>query len=163
MKFFIILGLFVQGLAYSQTSASQPDELYQAFVQAYADLNVDNITRLYAENATIINLYDDQLPASISGQKAIRDFYQQYFKSVANNQQKMKLTFKVVQRDTQTNTINDCGYFLLEISKVGQPTTTLYGRFCTQLQYVNHRWQFSTDAATHATITEYETATAFNK
>lgn len=158
MKYCFLIFLVFQSWLYAQAESANPDQLYKEFAQAYKELNVDKITKLYTHNADIINLYDGQLPGSFKGQQEIKAFYTQYFKSVANNQQQMELIFKINERKQSAESIVDHGYFFLEITGVNQPATALYGRFCTQLIYEEQQWKFKTDAATNAKAEEFENA-----
>ena len=160
MKYYFLLLLVFQLRTYAQTASDRPDKLYLEFVQAYHELNVAKITKLYTQDAAIINLYDQQLPGSFNGQTAIKTFYEQYFKSVADNGQQMQLTFKITERRQSKNSIVDLGYFLLEVTATDKPATILYGRFYTQLVYQDQQWRFKTDAATNAGASEYQNATA---
>ncbi|TBX67001.1 hypothetical protein EZL74_10090 [Flavobacterium silvisoli] len=154
---FTLLAMY--SFASAQTNTDTPDALYRNFSKAYAELNSEQLVQLYTTDANIINLYRQQPPGSYTGQAEIAVFYRDYFQTVARHNQKMELSFKIVQRKTTgEHSITDCGYFALQITEDGKTVSTLYGKFCTQLQQEKDHWEFKTDAATDATAQEYEQA-----
>ncbi|MDI9256755.1 nuclear transport factor 2 family protein [Flavobacterium sedimenticola] len=153
----LFLAVLLSSLVVAQSNLSSADELYRDFSRAYAELQPEQIAKLYTVDAHIINLYDNQPTSAVTGQKAIRAFYEHYFQSVTQNQQQLRLSFKMAKRhQDEFNTITDYGCFLLEIVQKDTVVGTLYGRFCTRLRYENNRWLLQTDAATTATKSEYE-------
>lgn len=155
MKYLQCLIIIVHALVFSQKTKTNPDILYQKFSKAYEQLNFVDISKLYSNNAEIINLYDEQLPNSYKGQEGIKAFYKNYFETVIRQNQRMRLTFKIVERKLSKNTLFDYGYFLLEITPQYQAPIKFFGKFYTCLVNKNCEWKFKTDTATNATEQEY--------
>ena len=155
MKYLSILFLFFSKVLIAQTD---PDNLYQDFIKGYDALNAEAVARLYLDDAVILNLYDGADPNAVKAMENIRNYFQSFFERVDANQQKVKVTFKITQREKTGNTIYDNGFYRLEYSSQGQINRMSYGKLSAILEKSNGHWRFKVDAQTNTTAEEYEKA-----
>jgi pimeloyl-ACP methyl ester carboxylesterase len=155
----ILLTLFILSTnCFGQQKEPSPDTLYSNFVKAYDELNAEHLTNLYTDNAEALNLYDNSNSNSLKGKQEIKEYYERFFQSIKNQNQKLVLTFKIVSRRKVNENFLDNGFYRLEIVSPNKPSIFSYGKFSTILELHNNYWQFKTDATTNTEFNEYENA-----
>jgi pimeloyl-ACP methyl ester carboxylesterase/ketosteroid isomerase-like protein len=153
-----LLSLLFFLISFSGFAQQSPDSLYHNFTKAYDDLDAEKIANLYAENAEMLNLYDGENANSFKGQVEIRKYFQNFFQRFKAQNQKIQLTFKIIDRKKIGENILDNGFYRLEILTPNKPSFFTFGKFSTILEWKNDRWKFKTDATTNTDFTEYENA-----
>jgi uncharacterized protein (TIGR02246 family) len=86
-----------------------PDEPYQRFAAAYAALDAERVSRVYAEDALMLPPGGDLR----RGRAVIRDHYAKGFESDQRRGHTRRITFELVARDTAGNLRNDVGYYTI--------------------------------------------------
>ncbi|RMA56281.1 alpha/beta hydrolase [Ulvibacter antarcticus] len=152
MKLIIFLCICIT----SQCFGQNPDSLYLNFTKAYDSLNAESIANLYLENAEVLNLYDGEKSSSMKGKVEVQKYYKEFFERFKSNDQKLKLTFKIVTREKVGENILDNGFYQLEFITQNMPSFFTFGKFSTVLEFENDIWKFKTDATTNTDFVEYE-------
>lgn len=158
MKILNILISLSTILCSGQQSEANPDLLYENFTKTYDELNAEKITELYTDNAEVLNLYDGGNPNSIKGQQEIKKYFADFFQHCKKNNQKLLLTFKIIDRKKIGDDILDNGFYQLEFITPNQPSIFSFGKFSTVLKLVNGEWKFKTDATSNTEFMDYENA-----
>jgi len=86
-----------------------PDEPYQRFSAAYASLDADRVSRVYAADALMLPTSGDVR----RGRAVIRDHYAKGFALDRDRGHTRTITFELVARDTAGNLRNDVGYYTI--------------------------------------------------
>jgi uncharacterized protein (TIGR02246 family) len=86
-----------------------PDEPYQRFAAAYASLDAERVSRVYAEDALMLPTSGDVR----RGRAVIRDHYAKGFEVDRRRGHTRQITFELVARDTAGNLRNDVGYYTI--------------------------------------------------
>lgn len=158
MRLLLLLSIISACKCFGQQNANNPDLLYEQFTKAYDELSADKLSSLYMANAEVLNLYDGDNSNSMKGQPAIKKYYEDFFSLFTPNNQKLLLTFKIVDRKKSGENILDNGFYRLEIVTPNKPSSFSYGKFSTVLEEQNGSWKFKTDATTNTEFVEYENA-----
>lgn len=91
-------------------------------------------------------------------QASIEKYYERFFQAIKDENQKLRLTFKVVDRQKVGDLILDNGFYQLEVLSSGGSGQSSYGKFSTVLMVEDGVWKFKTDATTNTELGEYEGA-----
>ncbi|MBK8635164.1 MAG: hypothetical protein IPN72_16990 [Saprospiraceae bacterium] len=154
---YLFLAFFsIQGLC--QSTVPDPDDLYLNFVKAYDVLSAEKLANLYIKDAEALNLYDHSPSNSMKGRASIEKYYERFFQAIKDENQKLRLTFKVVDRQKVGDLILDNGFYQLEVLSSGGSGQSSYGKFSTVLMVEDGVWKFKTDATTNTDLGEYEGA-----
>jgi uncharacterized protein (TIGR02246 family) len=86
-----------------------PDEPYQRFAAAYASLDAERVSRVYAEDALMLPSGGDIK----RGRAVIRDHYARGFDSDRDRGHTRRITFELVARDAAGDLRNDVGYYTI--------------------------------------------------
>lgn len=156
MKFFTLLLLTFSISCFGQKSSPNPDQLYTDFTLAYDKLNSEDLAELYLESAVALNLYDGGPSSSIKGRVEIQKYFNDFFSRFKKNNQNLRLTFKIEDRQVIGNTILDNGFYKLEFLTPNRPSFLTFGKFSTELEIEDGKWKFKTDATTNTDFIEYE-------
>lgn len=140
-------------------NAQNPDSLYLKFSQGYDNLDAKAIATLYTQDAEVLYLYDNANPNSYKGRAAIYTSFEDFFGYMRKEGRKLKLVFKVFNRQQIGANILDNAYYQMTIKIPNQPDFVDYGKISTVLQIEDGLWKFKTDASTTATKEEFEKAT----
>jgi pimeloyl-ACP methyl ester carboxylesterase len=155
---FLLLLLFFSSKSFGQQPVQSPDLLYENFTKAYDELSSEKLASLYIDNAEVLNLYDGDKSNSLKGQSEVKNYYSNFFQLFKINNQKLLLTFKVIDRKKVADNILDNGFYRLEIVTSNKPSLFSFGKFSTVLELQNGTWKFKTDATTNTDFIEYENA-----
>ncbi len=169
LKFYIVILIFLNVIFYKKIFSQNNtnilfqdksiNQLYENFSKSYTTLDTQQIANCYANEAWVINLYTNGKPNLLQGKENIRKYYKDFFDGIQKNNQKLRLTFKVVERkknNTPKTNIADAGYYKLEVLENNIVVQTGYGKFATVLHLKKKRWIFETDATSDAKATEFE-------
>lgn len=156
MKLVFILLFLSTSFCFGQQKEPNADLLYENFTKAYDELSAEKLANLYINNAEILNLYDRSKPNSMKGQIEVQKYYANFFQSIKTNNQKLLLTFKIIDRRKIEDNILDNGFYRLEIITPNKPSSYGFGKFSTVLEQQNDVWKFKTDATTNTDFIEYE-------
>lgn len=157
MKFIILL-FAMTTTAMGQSVEPDPNKLYEAFIRGYDEWNEELLASLYTNEAEALNLYDMDNPNSMKGRLDILQYYKNFFSAYKLKDQRLLLTFKIINRTTRGSNILDNGFYRLEIITPNKPSAFAFGRFSTVLECVDSSWKFKTDATTNAVFLEFENA-----
>jgi pimeloyl-ACP methyl ester carboxylesterase len=160
MRLIVLLLISINLQSFSQILEHDPDDLYENFTKAYDSLIPESIASLYLENAEVLNLYDGENSSSMKGKIEIEKYYREFFERFKQNNQKLKLTFKIENRNKVEKNILDNGFYQLEFITQNMPSFFAFGKFSTVLEQEDGIWKFKTDATTNTDFIEYENATA---
>ena len=144
----------------AQQSVNAINEPYEAFSKAYASLDVTHLADYYMEDAVLVNLYENDVPNSVKGATAIKDYFQSFFKKIKGSGQTLALTLKITDREKVNNRYFDNGYYKLTRTGPEQAVQIGYGKLSTVLIWDEGKWKFQVDANTNTTEMEYENAQA---
>ena len=158
MKILIIFFSISTIFCFGQKNEANPDFLYENFAKAYDELSAEKLVDLYTDNAEALNLYDGGNPNSIKGHQEIKKYYSDFFQHFKKNNQKISITFKIVNRRKIGDDILDNGFYQLELVTPNKPSDLSFGKFSTVLQLVDDVWKFKTDATSNTNFIEYENA-----
>jgi pimeloyl-ACP methyl ester carboxylesterase len=153
-----LLSLQFSLILFSGFAQQSPDSLYHNFTKAYDNLDAEKAGNLYVDNAEMLNLYDGENANSFKRQVEIRKYFQNFFQRFQAQNQKLQLTFKIIDRKKIGENILDNGFYRLEILTPEKPSFFTFGKFSTILERNNDRWRFKTDATTNTDFVEYENA-----
>jgi pimeloyl-ACP methyl ester carboxylesterase len=156
MRIIILLFISFNIHCFGQKIEQNPDILYENFTKAYDSLSSKSIANLYLENAEVLNLYDGENSSSMKGKMEIQKYYKDFFERFKNNNQKLKLTFKIANREKVGKNILDNGFYQLEFITQNMPSFFTFGKFSSVLELENDVWKFKTDATTNTDYVEYE-------
>lgn len=156
MKPLLVILLLSTSFCFGQQSEPKIDLLYENFAKAYFELNSETIANLYIDNAELLNLYDGENSNSIKGQSDVKKYYSNYFQTFNSNNQKLLLTFKLINRKKVGENILDNGFYKLEIITPNKPSQFTFGKFSTVLEFKNGSWRLKTDATTNTDFIDYE-------
>jgi len=160
MRLLFILFIIFSCKCFGQQDDNNPDFLYVNFTKAYDELSFEKLANLYVDKAEVLNLYDADNSNSMKGQSEVKNYYSKFFQSFKINNQKLQLTFKIINRETVGENILDNGFYRLEIISPNKPSQFTFGKFSTVLELQNGSWKFKTDATTNTDFIEYENAIA---
>lgn len=158
MRLLFILFIIFSCKCFGQQNDNNPDFLYENFTKAYDELSSEKLANLYVDKAEVLNLYDADNSNSMKGQSEVKKYYANFFQSFKTNNQKLLLTFKVIDRKKVGDNILDNGFYRLEIITLNKPSFFSYGKFSTVLELQDKTWKFKTDATTNTDFIEYENA-----
>ena len=139
-------------------NAQNPDELYHQFSKAYENLDAQLIANLYSKDADLINLYQNGIPNSFKGRKAILQFFEEFFALAKMDKRALKIRFKIVERRQVGNSILDNGFYHVAVSGPNEKVSESYGKISAVLQKENAEWKFRTDANASASPDAFEQA-----
>jgi uncharacterized protein (TIGR02246 family) len=105
--------------------AQASDEPYQRFAAAYASLDADRVSRVYAEDALMLPSSGDLK----RGRAVIRDHYAKGFASDRDRGHTRQITFELVARDTAGNLRNDVGYYTIVTRETSGHEERFRGKF----------------------------------
>ncbi|HOY12333.1 MAG TPA: hypothetical protein PLY70_04300 [Saprospiraceae bacterium] len=158
MKIIYIFLAFFAINCLGQSTGPNPDDLYLNFVKAYDVLSAEKLANLYIKDAEALNLYDHSPSNSMKGRPSIEKYYERFFQAIKDENQKLRLTFKVVDRQKVGDLILDNGFYQLEVLPSAGSGQSSYGKFSTVLMVEDGVWKFKTDATTNTELVEYEGA-----
>jgi pimeloyl-ACP methyl ester carboxylesterase/ketosteroid isomerase-like protein len=161
MKYFstaAFLQLFISA-CFAQND-STINSLYTKYSIAYENMDAAGMSQLYTEDATALNLYQNETPNSIKGNINIGSYYKQFFQknNLANN--RLKLLFKIAERKVNGTIICDNGFYALEITNKDKPKQSYFGKFSAVIHVINNECKFFIDATSTAGFTEFENTEA---
>ncbi|THH35601.1 YybH family protein [Neolewinella litorea] len=152
---FLFLWL-VCGKCYAQAT---PDDLYREFSAAYDRLDAAAVTRLYLDSAYLLNLYDGQPAKSLRGRERIKAYFESFFAGVRERDQRLVLTFRLVDRQSEGQERLDNGYYrLAAVAADGEPLFVSYGKFSTVVRPTPVGYRFLIDATSNADAAEFDSA-----
>jgi uncharacterized protein (TIGR02246 family) len=102
-----------------------PDEPYQRFAAAYASLDAERVSRVYAEDALMLPSSGDVK----RGRAGIRDHYAKGFEADRRRGHTRQISFELVARDTAGNLRNDVGYFTIVTREASGHEERYRGKF----------------------------------
>jgi len=105
--------------------AQTPDEPYQRFAAAYASLDAERVSRVYAEDALMLPSSGDVK----RGRAVIRDHYARGFAMDRDRGHTRQITFELVARDTAGNLRNDVGYYTIVTREASGHEERYRGKF----------------------------------
>jgi pimeloyl-ACP methyl ester carboxylesterase len=158
MRILFVLLIIFSSKCFGQQIEQSPDLLYENFTKTYHELNSEELANLYIDKAEVLNLYDADNSNSMKGQREIKKYYESFFTSFKEKNQKLLLTFKIVDRKKVGENVLDNGFYRLEIITLNKPSIFSFGKFSTVLELQNGAWKFKTDATTNTEFIEYENA-----
>ncbi|MBK8051741.1 MAG: alpha/beta hydrolase [Saprospiraceae bacterium] len=155
---FSLLLLFAFSSTFGQNTEPIPNLLYENFVKAYDELDAEKLANLYTINAEALNLYDRSNPNSLKGKEDIKKYFAKFFQAIKDNNQKLQLTFKIIDRKKVGDNVLDNGFYRLEVLTPNKPSSFSFGKISTVLELQDGVWKFKTDATTNTDFIEYENA-----
>jgi ketosteroid isomerase-like protein len=155
---FSLLLLFAFSSTFGQNTEPIPNLLYENFVKAYDELDAEKLANLYTINAEALNLYDRSNPNSLKGKEDIKKYFAKFFQAIKDNNQKLQLTFKIIDRKKVGDNVLDNGFYRLEVLSPNKPSSFSFGKLSTVLELQDGVWKFKTDATTNTDFIEYENA-----
>jgi ketosteroid isomerase-like protein len=154
--------LFPVGLAFGQATspeASKIDRLYQRFSESYPKLDSRSLGNCYADNALLINHYQNNLPQILAGKPAILADFLAYFDQLKKEKQKPTIEFVISRRTIAKDRAYDLGYYKFTLSDSTGAGQSSYGKLAIVLaKGKGGEWRFLTDTNSTATEAEYEKA-----
>jgi uncharacterized protein (TIGR02246 family) len=150
-----LLALVVQPLAAQAEPAvgRELDALYASFRDAYARLDVEAVTGLYARDA--IYLSAGQPPAR--GRAAIRAVFEPFFGGIRADGGALAIEFRIVRRDVTPSLATDVGYYRLAVVRDGRQGKPSFGRFVTvSRRDADGRLRFVVDSYAGADAAEWD-------
>ncbi len=160
MRIISLLFITLTIQCFGQQIQQNPDVLYENFTKAYDSLSSEALANLYLENAEVLNLYDGENSSSIKSKIEIEKYFKEFFERFKINNQKLKLTFKIANREKVGENVLDNGFYQLEFITPNKPSFFSFGKFSTVLELENGIWKFKTDATTNTDFIEYENSVA---
>ena len=154
-----LLGLV--GLIASTTAGAADEErmnaVYERFIAAYAALDVDLLMTAYDDDAVYLRSSE---AAPAIGEPEIRASYNAFFGHVRNDGERMRISFRIIDRKMTDELASDVGYYRLErIAADGTEIGAFYGRFLTVLApQSDGEWAFANDLDTTANAELWEAA-----
>jgi uncharacterized protein (TIGR02246 family) len=131
------------------------DAVYAAFRDAYARLDVEAVTALYAEDA----LYLTAGEPPVRGRAGIRAVFDAFFSGIRADGATLAIEFRIVRRDATTDLAADAGYYRLAVVRDGRAGTPSFGRFVTVIRRDREgRFRFAMDSYSGATAGEWDAA-----
>jgi hypothetical protein len=143
---------------YFDTNTNKFNIPYSTFSKGYEELNSEKISDSYTKQGVLINVYNDTKPASFKGKQRICDFFENNLEKVRRESSRLKITFKIANREVVGNNILDNGYYKIETSSPNQMVNKRYGKFSIVLTQEASEWKFNVDANASSTEREYEEA-----
>lgn len=136
------------------------DALYERFSAAYADLDLDALVGLYAEEA----LYLPPSGGILEGRGAVRESFSGFFQWAAENDVAVELAFHVVDRTSHEDMAVDVGYYSLTTTppaESGESAGHSVGKFINVAERdAAGQWHFRIDGYSPAPPEVLETAPA---
>ncbi|MBC29396.1 MAG: hypothetical protein CMH48_00985 [Muricauda sp.] len=158
MKNILMLFLVLGYLGFAQKRDSNPNAVYEKFSEAYATLDADILLDCYTDDAALLNLYDGSNPNSIKTAVKIKDYFAKFFGRFEGSGKKLKLSFKITDRETIGETVYDNGYYKLSVISNNQIERTSYGKLSTILKFKDGNWKFVVDSNSNTDEEEYNKA-----
>lgn len=131
---------------------------YETFSKGYQSLDAELISSSYAQDAILINVYNDAEPKSYQGRQRIQDFFAETMERAKSENLKLKITFKISERQLLEETALDNGFYKLEIVNQSRTSRQRYGKFSIVLKKESDAWKFFVDTNASATEEEYQNA-----
>ena len=151
---FLLTSICLTG--YSQS----PDKLYEEFSKSYEKLDPVLLGNLYATDAVLINMYDNNEPTSLKGKAPITQFFRKLFERAQQEGTSLNITFKVTSRQQVGDQLLDNGFYHLVVSTVKE-SYDRYGKFSIVHKKESGEWKFATDANSTATREEFDNSTSY--
>lgn len=133
------------------------EQSYHQIIDAYASLDAANMTRTYTSDGYYIST--GKTNSIVHGARQIHALYQHYFEKIKNNNFKLAIQFRVIDRLVDTTSITDVGYYLVSVipsQENNQPVKQHAGKYLiTFKKDVNNQWRIWSDANNRVTIDEF--------
>jgi uncharacterized protein (TIGR02246 family) len=118
------------------------DTIYAEFSRAYATLDADLVTNLYAEDAAYLAPGNDIQ----TGRSEIRKGFASFFDWVKREGRTMTISFRIVQRRIEKNIGYDVGVYTIVQQKDGKEVGTGSGKFVVvAVKGKGGQWRFQVD------------------
>lgn len=117
------------------------DEIYRKFSKAYRDLDHKVFSELYTESAAYLVPGDD---IQVGGGDIVKGF-ERFFDSVRGKNERMTISFQIVQRKVAGSMGYDVGIYTLSNFKGNAKLGTGRGKFVVVAVRDGARWQFQVD------------------
>lgn len=131
---------------------------YESFSKGYRSLNAELISSSYTQDGILINVYHDAEPKSYQGRQRIQNFFTETIGRAKKENLKLKITFKVLDRQLLKETVLDNGFYKLEIIDQNNISSQRYGKFSIVLRKESNSWKFFVDTNASANEEEYQNA-----
>ena len=119
------------------------DNVYTSFAEGYRKLDADMVAGLYAENAAYLP------PGSnvLIGREKIAKNFADFFSSVKQNNGRLEISFRIVQRQVDKNLAYDIGiYTLTSFNEKGESSKGTGKFVVVGKREKNGIWRFQVDA-----------------
>ncbi len=129
--FFCSLSLFNFSFASEKDSFDkQINQTYQKFINAFVELNVDEIDYLYDQN--IIYISESKNEAIMQGSDKVKLIYQRFFDRVKQKNASLEIGFRILNRNITDEQATDIGYYIIRFipsQKSEEPVSEFAGKF----------------------------------
>ena len=146
-----------QPIAMAQDN-SEINAIYERMTAAYAALDPQAFKDIYAANAIYLRSDKNSMLDSID---AITDNFDNYFSGVREQNDRLELLFRVIERKCTATLCSDVGWYKHNLYDAeGNIRSTFYGRFLTAPgKSTDGLWRFLADLDTGATEAHWNAAT----
>ncbi len=152
MRFVLILVFFYISANFAQASENAQinkkiNATYTQFIEAFDKLNADLVKPIY--NPDAIYVPEHKSDNLFFGSNEIDLIYQRFFNRVKHKNAKVKVGFRIINRDITKDRVTDIGYYLIRFMPADhteQPISEFSGKFLIISRPTSSgKWEWATE------------------